>query len=367
MGLVVRFLVLPQVSKSSSSLHLLFDVDNAWIPFALLAELGSLVAYGAATRSMLPASRPSLPRVVRIDLSAIALGHCLPDGGIAGTALCWRLLVVSGVSKAEAGFAKLTQGLLAALVLQGALVLAYVVGLPAVGLNHWDLVPLAVSVGLLAVAVGCAAAATAPSFRALAARSISRLPGGDRLIRAVAQRIGTPVTAQLTGAIHEGRVRRAAAWALSNWVLDAVALWAALHAYSHTVTLEGLAIAFGVANTFTWLPITPGGIGLSEGVMIPVLMAFGMARPGAVLGVLTWRLVAYWLPIPLGLVAYATLPRRWRRTAPAVGGDVGTGDVGTGDAAAGRALAGSCCSGAHADRLAQQRQGEHRADAFPGS
>ena len=88
LGLVVWWFVVPQLRGTSSSLHQLFDVDSSWLPVALAAELGSLAAYTFCTRAVLGHhARPSYPQIACIDLSSIGLGHCLPDGGAAGTAL----------------------------------------------------------------------------------------------------------------------------------------------------------------------------------------------------------------------------------------------------------------------------------------
>jgi hypothetical protein len=95
---------------------------------------------------------------------------------------------------------------------------------------------------------------------------------------------------------------------------------------------------FGVQALAAWLPITPSGLGISEAVMIPALIAFGSPRSAAVLGILTWRVLAYWLPIPLGALAFGSLrvfnrsaakpatsadspPRPGARPAPGSGGD----------------------------------------------
>jgi uncharacterized protein (TIRG00374 family) len=67
-----------------------------------------------------------------------------------------------------------------------------------------------------------------------------------------------------------------------------------------------LAVAFAIACFGTWLPVTPSGLGLSEGLMIPALIAVGSPRVAVALGVLTWRAIAYWMPIPIGATAYAT-------------------------------------------------------------
>ena len=44
-----------------------------------------------------------------------------------------------------------------------------------------------------------------------------------------------------------------------------------------------------------------------EGVLTTSLVGFGAPRGVAILGVITWRLVNFWLPIPAGAVAYLSL------------------------------------------------------------
>jgi Lysylphosphatidylglycerol synthase TM region len=58
-----------------------------------------------------------------------------------------------------------------------------------------------------------------------------------------------------------------------------------------------------LANT---LPL-PGGIGGVEGGMIGAFVAFGMSGPLAVLAVLAYRTISYWLPTVPGVVAYVRL------------------------------------------------------------
>jgi uncharacterized protein (TIRG00374 family) len=101
-------------------------------------------------------------------------------------------------------------------------------------------------------------------------------------------------------------------WAGANWAFDALALWASLRACGSRVGLEALAVVFGVQTLAAWLPITPSGLGISEALMIPALIAFGSPRSAAVLGILTWRVLAYWLPIPMGALAFGSL-RAFRR------------------------------------------------------
>jgi len=92
--------------------------------------------------------------------------------------------------------------------------------------------------------------------------------------------------------------------------------------------LPGLLVGYGLAGVLGLLPLSPGGLGLVEGSLVSVLVGFGTPHPNALLGVITWRLAEFWLPIPLsapryvslrtGILRHRQLPRRplIPRTAP---------------------------------------------------
>jgi hypothetical protein len=96
-------------------------------------------------------------------------------------------------------------------------------------------------------------------------------------------------------------------WAAAFWLLDASSLWVFLAAFGHLMSPYGLLVAYGLANVMAVLPITPGGLGVVEGVLVPTLVGFGSPRGIAILGVITYRLVNFWLPIPVGALAYLSL------------------------------------------------------------
>src|SRR5262249_61035844 len=55
------------------------------------------------------------------------------------------------------------------------------------------------------------------------------------------------------------------------------------------------------------LPVTPAGLGVVDSIAPLLLVSFGVTRSVATLGVLGWRLVNFWLPIPAGAIAYISL------------------------------------------------------------
>jgi uncharacterized protein (TIRG00374 family) len=105
---------------------------------------------------------------------------------------------------------------------------------------------------------------------------------------------------------HERR-NVALVFALGNWLLDAACLWVCLAAFGAVVQPGLVLTAYGAANLLGLLPITPGGLGVVEGVLMPALVAFGVGGAVAVLGVLAWRVLQFWLPIPVGGAAYVAL------------------------------------------------------------
>ena len=93
---------------------------------------------------------------------------------------------------------------------------------------------------------------------------------------------------------------RTTAWAGANWLLDAASLWVFVAAFGHRLNVDELLVAYGLANLVGGLPITPGGLGVIEGFLIPALVGLGTPAATATLGVLAWRAASFWLPIPVG-------------------------------------------------------------------
>jgi uncharacterized protein (TIRG00374 family) len=108
-------------------------------------------------------------------------------------------------------------------------------------------------------------------------------------------------------------LRRAVLWATLNWLLDAASLWVFLLAFGHVTFPIDLLVAYGLANILAAIPLTPGGLGIVEAVLIPTLVGFHMPKAVATLGVLGYRLINFWIPIPIGGAAYISLRVRKSR------------------------------------------------------
>ena len=100
-------------------------------------------------------------------------------------------------------------------------------------------------------------------------------------------------------------------YAAGNWLLDLGALLAALASVGAHPRASLVLLAYVVAQLLGMLPFTPGGLGFVEVGLVGTLQLAGVSPAEAVLATLAYRLVAFWLPIPMGIVAYVLYTRRY--------------------------------------------------------
>jgi uncharacterized protein (TIRG00374 family) len=314
-ALVVEYLVLPQIAGSRKAIHLLARVDPAYLLVGFALEAASIVAYSQLTRSLIPKQAdPGLWTIVRIQLSTLGLSHCVPGGTAAGSSLGYRLMTSAGIEGADVGFALGTQGLGSALVLNALLWLALVVSIPVRGVNPLYLTVALVGAVLLA-GFGLLVLMLTRGEES-AARLLGRVAGRLPLVdRKDATRVVHRLAARLRElAGNRPILSRAVGWAAGNWLLDAASLWVFVAAFGHRVGIDGLLVSYGLANVLAAVPVTPGGLGIVEGVLTSSLVGFGTPRGVAILGVLSWRLVNFWLPIPVGGASYLSFRMSPRKT-----------------------------------------------------
>ncbi|MGH9125398.1 MAG: lysylphosphatidylglycerol synthase transmembrane domain-containing protein [Acidimicrobiales bacterium] len=305
---LVQFLILPQVQGTRKALRELGHVHVAYLIAGAAFESAAIVSYAFLTRSVLPReNRTGVLTLLRVQLTTLGFSHIAPGGTVAGSPLGYRLLTHAGVDGPDAGFAIATQGAGSAVVLNMILWLALVVSIPLYGFNPIYL--SAAIVGILALGGFAVLVFTLTNGEERSARVLFTLASKLPLLR--------PAT--VTSLVHRVAERlrqlgsdrdllvRAASWAAANWLLDAASLWVFVAAFGYRVSIVSLLVAFGVANVLAAIPITPGGLGVVEAVLTTLLVGFGTPSGVAILGVASYRLLNFWLPIPLGGLAYVSL------------------------------------------------------------
>ncbi len=309
---VIEFALLPQIAGARNAFHQLSGISPFWISVAAAAQILSLLAYARLSQIALDAPGVGFGQLLRVDLATLAVSHVVPAGSAVGIGLGYRLLTRSGVPSERAVTGKALQTVGSAIVLNIMLGGALVAALITHG-NNPLYAPIAV-VGLVLIvvaAVGAIVITRSESRLArLTGRLFSRLPktdseSGRRLIASLATTIR-----RLVG--DRRFLVRIVGWAALNWIFEALALWSCVRAFGHTLGPVGLLVAYGLANVAAAIPITPGGLGIVEGILVPTLVAFETTKAVALLGVIAFRLLSFWLPIPIGFASYARLEWRLR-------------------------------------------------------
>jgi uncharacterized protein (TIRG00374 family) len=307
--LIIEYLVVPELVGASRNLQLLGRVNAAWLVAGLVLEGASLFCYGLLTRALLPPGsvNPGLSRLFRIDLAAAAIAHVIPAGTLGSAGVGYRLFTAEGITGNDAAVMMAAKGFGSTMVLNVLLWLSLVISIPLAGFH-----PIYVTVAITgAVLLGAIAALvfgiTRRSRRASAILRATgdRIPGltGDRLEQVVRE------TGNSLSALGSDRRTLTASlgWASLNWLLDAASLWCFVAAFGRFVNPVELFAAYGIANVAGALPVTPAGLGVIDSLAPLLLVSFGVTRGVATLGVLGWRLVNFWMPIPAGAAAYASL------------------------------------------------------------
>ncbi len=306
--LIIEYLVIPELVGASKDLNLLARLSVGWLIAGLVLEAVSLFCYALLTRALLPPEgRPNLSRLFRIDLAAAAVAHVIPAGTIGSAGVGYQLFTSEGLNGTDVGVMMATKGMGSTVMLNVLLWLALVISIPLSGFR-----PIYVTVAIVGAVL----------LAAMAALVVGLTRGGKRagrILRAVGNKIPGVGGERLENIVLQadeslrrlGRDRRvlvgSLTWAALNWLLDAASLWCFIAAFGRFTNPVGLFAAYGIANVLGAIPVTPAGLGVIDSVTPVLLVSFGLTRSVATLGVLSWRLVNFWLPIPSGAAAYISL------------------------------------------------------------
>jgi hypothetical protein len=325
-GFVVLFLfafyvVVPLVASHRAELETLGHVNAGYLVAGVALEVAALVAYAQLTYAVLPTPGTSRERLFRINLSTLALSHVSPGGTAPGAALGYRLLTQSGISSADAGFTLGTQGIGSAVVLNVLFWLALVAFLvehgfhppagqgSAASTSASILVAVAAAIGVVLLAAFGGIFALLTRGQERAATAVHRVSARLRFVDADRVTAFLERLAERFAVLLEDRqlLVRATAWATTNWLLDAASLWIFVAAFGRVISPVDLLVAYGLANILAAIPVTPGGLGVVEFVLASLITGFGPSAAEALSAVLAYRAVNFWLPIPVGGLAYASL------------------------------------------------------------
>ena len=105
------------------------------------------------------------------------------------------------------------------------------------------------------------------------------------------------------------------AGAVGFWAANIAIMWASFAAFGLEVAGAVVVQGFFVGMAANLIPGAPGGVGAVDAGMIGTYVLFGLDGSTVFASVLLYRFIAFWLPLPPGIVAFFHLRRtvgRWR-------------------------------------------------------
>jgi uncharacterized membrane protein YbhN (UPF0104 family) len=288
-----------------------------WLFAAVAVEMASMRAYGRMQRHLLRSAgiNASLVQHVSLAYAAHSLSVTLPGGPAFSTSFNYQQMRRFGASPGIAMWCIAVSGTMSAAALA---LLGVIGGIAANGRPNW--LSLTVELALvLAAAVAIRHLIRHPGIVERAARAADTVIGRVRRGSAMPGP-ATELLAQLRAVrLRPGPVAAAGAFAIANWVMDALCLWAsclAVGADAVTATKVLIAYCAGMAAGSA-LPIVPGGLGVIDSALVLGLVAGGLATGAAIPAVLLYRIVSLGFIVCTGWVVWLLMRRRGRRAHPA--------------------------------------------------
>ena len=95
--------------------------------------------------------------------------------------------------------------------------------------------------------------------------------------------------------------------AIGFWAANIGILWASFQAFHVEVPFGVIVQGFFLGMVANLFPLAPGGVGAVDAGMIGAFVLFGIPAAEVFAAVLTYRVIAFWLPIPPGIIAFFQL------------------------------------------------------------
>ena len=325
--IVAIYVVFPKLVGLDDALRKLDEATWYWIVLAIGFNVAAFGAYVALFRGVLGGTRDDdvhrrldLRASYLITMAGLAATRIFSAAGAGGIVLTYWALRKAGMPRRRSAcrmvsFLVLTYGAYTvALVSFGILLRTHV--LPGDAPFGGTVVPAI----LAAIAIGV--------FLLIALipddveRRIQQFAGGYRRTRYLTRVAKGPATVAsgVRTAIdyvrNPNRGALAVGGAVGFWAANICVLWACFEAFGGDVPFAVLVQGFFVGMAANLIPSPAGGVGSVDAGMIAAFVLFGIDEATVFPAVLAYRVIAFWLPIPPGIVAFfqlRTTVARWER------------------------------------------------------
>ncbi len=288
-------LVVAHFSTLEKFLRLVGALKPAWFLLALVAQTATYVSASLSwARTLHRAGHPRpLSLLVPLGIAKLFTDQVVPSGGVSGAILVTRALTRRGVP-ADAAMAVLLVGLVSYFA---AYLMTAIISLVILWLHHRANAALLAVVAVFTVVVVAIPwgvlwmKARGPRLLTIWVR---RLPGADRLLRAIAdaptELVRDPLLLAQTMSLE-----------FAIFVLDALTLWLVLRGLGQDPPLWVAFVSFVMASVAATLGPVPLGLGTFEAASVGMLHLLGTAIEAALAATLILRGLTFWLPMLPGI------------------------------------------------------------------
>jgi putative heme transporter len=315
---VAIYVLFPKIVGADEAVDKLDEATWYWVLIAIGFNVLAFGAYVALFRGVPGGTRDDavhrrlgLRASYQITMAGLAATRIFSAAGAGGLVLTYWALRKAGVPRRRAAcrmvaFLILTYFVYtAALVVFGVLLRSGV--LPGEAPLAGTVVPAAISGGLIVLFLLIALIPQdferrlehyAQGYRR--ARHLHRFAKGPATL-------ATGVRTAIAYIRHPRRGLLAVGGAIGFWAANIGVLWASFEAFGGDVPFGVLVQGFFLGMAANLIPSPAGGVGAVDAGMIGAFAIFGIDDSIVFPAVLTYRVIAFWLPIPPGIVAFLQL------------------------------------------------------------
>jgi uncharacterized protein (TIRG00374 family) len=330
--IVAIYVILPKVVGIGDALGRADDATWYWLVAAAAFNAVSFLSYTALFRGVLGGRddndvvrrRLDLRASYQITMAGFVATVLFSAAGAGGVALTYWALRRAGMERRRAACRMVAFMVLLYSMYAGALILFGVLlrtgVLPGEHPAGGTIVPAAAAAVLLVFA---ALMALVPQdverrMRDLATRGgrWGRIAGGLAKIPAT---LASGVRTAIAYLRHPRRQAGAILGAIGWWAGNIGVLWGCFKAFGVAVPFGVLVQGYFLGMVANLAPSPAGGVGTVDAGMIGAFALFGLPLEEVIPAILFFRVIGFWLPIPVGVWAYIQLRRtvsRWEQETP---------------------------------------------------
>lgn len=302
LGAAVHF-VLPYLTTFDTARQTLSRLWGYWLFAALTTQVLSYMASGGLVTSVVRLSGDSVTplRGVLITLASNTMGTL--GGGFLTTATTSYRWIRQGVSTEAAALSGWLPPILNNLVLLGISNWGLLVLLTTGDLQH----TLVLSLVILQLIASAALIGMTWSIRH-EAKILHLVTKAPPRFRSAVKRMFESI--QL---LHGTRWQEPLTFSALNIGFDAATLWFLFRAVQHPIGMSSLLAGYAIPQLLGKVLFLPGGVGAVEASMVALYASLGVRHEVGIIVILAYRVISFWIPTLLGLIAAPYLEHTTRQ------------------------------------------------------